>query len=97
MSDVILLPKLGDNKIFKFYNPYLLTFPMKAAFQCDNPNKLKQYIKIFISDKFYHNTLTIGDIAYVEYFPQSHKSVFKNVMLEHPEFFEITQWKQSCI
>lgn len=76
--------KFNKHKVFKYYNPQLLTFPRKCIIK-DSPEILKEivakYKKIMMKPMF----LIIDDYLYIEYFrPQDTKIVekFSNKMYE---------------
>lgn len=63
----LMVPAGKDpNNIFSCYNPNLLRFPMQMIFTSTSSKELREAVKEFTNGR-QHETVTIGDYAYVEY------------------------------
>ena len=77
MSDQvrILTPRLmvpagpDHNRIFRYYNPVLLTFPMKIILEAHDPAELLQATKTFLQSLGKYEILVIKSRSYIEYIP----------------------------
>ncbi len=66
--NLVFLIKNPVNSIFKFYNPYIVSFPQKVIFQNKDVEALKRIIQSFSAGKLAVDFIIIGDLGYIEYF-----------------------------
>lgn len=55
-----------SDKVFEYYNPNVLTYPRRIIFTGDQ-RSLKKTINEFILDKIKHDSIIVGNKAYIEY------------------------------
>lgn len=86
------IKEANKHKVFKNYNPSLLTFPQKLIIIDPDISELQKKINTFIMDKVSTEYVIIEDRAYIEYFLQKYKSE----ALKYPkELSEINKWRKE--
>lgn len=53
-------------QVFEYYNPNILTYPRRVIFTGDI-RSLKRTVNEFVLDKIKHDSIIVGNTAYVEY------------------------------
>lgn len=82
----------NKHKIFKSYNPNILTFPQKMIIIDPNTFSLNKKVRNFIKDKIDADFLIIEDRAYIEYF----LSKYRQEASKYPqELRELYQWRKT--
>lgn len=71
IGQLLVGPGDDPNMVFQYYNPYLLSFPMRIMLKSKNSEQLRMAGEEFVKDKAVYRSLVVGDMLYVEYLPQS--------------------------
>lgn len=79
-------PKDGDD-IFEHYNPAILTYPRRMVLTGDN---LQKRVRSFVLDKLKHDSVIVGDKAYIEYLDKSDKAFAEQIP---PKNWRIAAWR----
>lgn len=82
------LNKDNEQQVFKYYNPYLLTFPQKMILENDNPEVLLRQTKEFCSDKVNCDYIIIGNKSFIEYFKRKYVKESKMVPQDSREIHQ---------
>lgn len=59
-------PPAQITDVFEYYNPNIMTYPRRIIFTGD-ARTLKRTVNAFVLDKIKHDSIIIGNTAYVEY------------------------------
>lgn len=82
----------NKHKVFKSYNPNILSFPQKKIITDPNLINLNKRIKSFIKDKVDPDYIIIEDRAYIEYFLPK----YRHEAAKYPtELRELFQWRKN--
>ena len=82
----------NKHKIFKSYNPSILSFPQRIIIIDPNLQNLNRRIRNFIKDKIDPDFLIIEDRAYIEYFMPKYKQEASKFP---SEMRELRQWRNK--
>jgi len=86
------IKEANKHKVFKNYNPAILTFPQKLIIIDPDLNELQKKVNIFVKDKVGADYIIIEDRAYIEYF----LSKYRSESTKYPkELSEINAWRKS--
>jgi hypothetical protein len=82
---------VNKHKVFKHYNPDILTFPQKRILVNDNRAQLEAQVAQFTADKFGVDTIIIENHAYIEFFDARYKSAVDKVSSEKRDIYQYKQ------
>lgn len=86
---------LNKHGVFKHYNPKILSFPQKKILKNNDPAKLMDAVKHFISGKLGVDYIIVEDRAYIEYFEQQYASAVDKLKPEKREIFKYRKKMES--
>jgi hypothetical protein len=85
------VPKIvmtNDNKVFRYYNPNLLSFPQKLIIKNVNVQALELSVLDFCKDKILTDYLIINNTAYIEYIKSKYYEEAKSVTDENRDLYQ---------
>jgi hypothetical protein len=78
---------INDNKVFRYYNPNLLSFPQKLIITNLNQQALEISVLEFCKNKISTDYLIIGNTAYIEYIKPKYYEEAKSVKNENRDLY----------
>ncbi len=82
------LESIDESIVFRFYNPHLLTFPLKAVFRNIDTIALRKDVMKFLSDKYDGDYVIVGNKAYIEFFKSKHEKEAQLIPKQKREVYQ---------
>jgi len=82
-----ILSAINNSRVFKYYNPSIMTFPQKLVMQNSDVVQLEIDVKEFVSSKFGSDYVIVDDLAFIEYFKPKFRNEVGKISKEKREIF----------